>query len=444
MYPLQPPTPARPSRLKRRVGTQAQSTTLFPESEDMFMPDMEEPKHKKFKSLFDESDPDRVAKMAIEEYGSQHVQSGGGGESLTQFEPSVAFASDTGETQGRSGTRAGRNARSGVTFAGAASGTLGAVAEEEEESTMSGAVVTTQSQARGTKRKIQDDDVEMDEDDVPPKSRRRTGEEAQAEPEAQTQAETGAQVQKPMSKIVTRVDMAQSHVHVKSKPVSKKAQAQDAKNTKAGEPDRDDAFLKAVASKKRGKKAEDTFDREFNNLRISKPDLEREREDEAFKVLEEFGDDGDVRGNFMVVVEVPLFREPGDKEREHLRRGEGRLEWQGKPDFKKFKRVSSCVASLDYVLTTVQKALGERRQPIELVVEEDNDLGIGSRMSSTVYTTDGIAYLAARILEGRYTGYASHTVVSTEEQHDGQVYYTEVHPEEHERSCVAHVRLRRG
>ncbi|KAI0808103.1 hypothetical protein C8Q74DRAFT_1363528 [Fomes fomentarius] len=358
-----PPTPARPSRLKRRVGTQAQSTTLFPESEDMFMPDMEEPKHKKFKSLFDESDPDRVAKMAIEEYGSQHVQSGGGGESLTQFEPSVAFASDTGETQGRSGTRAGRNARSGVTFGGAASGSLGAVAEEEEESTMSGAVMTTQSQARGTKRKTQDEDVEMDEDDVPPKSRRRTGEEAQAEPETETQAQTGAQAQKPMSKIVTRVDMAQSHVHVKSKPVSKKAQAQDAKNKKTGEPDRDDAFLKAVASKKRGKKAEDTFDREFNNLRISKPDLEREREDEAFKVLEEFGDDGDVRGNFMVVVEVPLFREPGDKEKEHLRRGEGRLEWQGKPDFKKFKR----------------KALGERRQPIELVVEEDNDLGIGSQ-----------------------------------------------------------------
>ena len=122
---------------------------------------------------------------------------------------------------------------------------------------------------------------------------------------------------------------------------SKKAEKRAKKEKeKAGEPDRDDAFLKAVATTKRGKKTEDSFDREFNNLRISKPDLERGREDEEWKVLEDFGDDGDMRGNFMVVVEMPLYRDPGAGSREHLRRGEGRMEWQGRPDFKKFRRVS--------------------------------------------------------------------------------------------------------
>ncbi|KAI0739561.1 hypothetical protein C8Q80DRAFT_188092 [Daedaleopsis nitida] len=351
-----PPTPSRPSRLKRRVGTRAQSSAanqIFPESEDVFAGEAEEPKHKRFKALFDQSDPDKIAMMNLDEYGSQHV---GGEESMTQFEPSVALGS---QTQGRS-SRSTRSGRSGV--AAGPSGALGAVQEEEEESTMASGVpaavvADTQTQTRGTKRKTQDEDVEMGmADEAPPKTKRRTeGEGGETQTMSETQVPTPTQAPKPMSKVVTRVDMAHSHVHVKPKKTG------TVKQEKAGEPDRDDAFLKAVASTKRGKKAEDTFDREFNNLRISKPDLERERENEEFKVLEEFGDDGDMRGNFIVVMEIPLFREAGT--REHLRRGEGRLEWQGKPDFKKFKR----------------KALGERRQPIELMVEEENDLGIGSQ-----------------------------------------------------------------
>ena len=315
---LQPPTPSRPSRLKRRVGTRAPSSTiassLLPVSEDVLVPDAVEPPLKKFKSLFEESDPDKVAKMSLEEYSSQHVPSGG--ESITQYEPSVTFAPTT-------------QTRSHSLKDGATPISLGAVPEEEEESTLhTGARMEEQSQARGTKRKSQAVDEEGDveiKDGEPPRTRRRTGE------ETTDGAATNAPA-KPLSKQVTRVDMAHSQVYVKPKPASKKAATQ-----KAGEPDKDAAFLKAVASTKRGKKAEDTFDREFNNLRISKPDLEREREDEVWKVLEEFGDDGDVRGNFMVVEEISLFREPGSNA--HLRRGEGRLEWQGRPDFKKFKRV---------------------------------------------------------------------------------------------------------
>lgn len=284
---------------------------------------MKEPPLKKFRALFDESDPDRVARMDMSEYASQHVGFTPAGESLTQYEPSAMFAIQASGS-GTGGGKSGANAL------------LLPVMEEEE-----GTVVSeTQTQARGMKRKTQDEDVDMD-DEEHPRSRRRTGEspaeQSQAPPLGQNQNQNQTQATKPMSKVVTRVDMAQTQAHVKPpKPSSSK------KGTQAG-PDKDDAFLKAVASTKRGKKSEDTFDREFNNLRISKPDLERAREDEEWKVLEEFGDDGDVRGNFMVVVDCPVFREAGTNT-DHMRRGEGRVEWVGRPDFKKFKKVrdSSC------------------------------------------------------------------------------------------------------
>ncbi|KAI0357044.1 hypothetical protein OH77DRAFT_1476410 [Trametes cingulata] len=349
-----PPTPSRPGRLKRRVGTQAQSITseLFPASSDALVTEAEEPPHKKFKALFDESDPDKVAHMNLVEYASQHVS---GGESMTQYEPSMPPRRGMGEESARSG---GPSAGAGVP--------LEALMEEEEESTLA----STQTQGRGTKRKSQAVDAEGDvamEDEAPPRTKRRTGAEAsQMPPQAAPQSQIQSQSKPPLSKVVTRVDMSQSQVHVKEKPVSKKAAGStQSAEAAAGEPDKDAAFLKAVASTKRGKKkTEDTFDREFNNLRISKPDLEREKESEGWAVLEEFGDDGDLRGNFMVVLEMPVFRESENGlGREHLRRGEGRLEWQGRPDFKKFKKKTS----------------GHRREPVELVVEEENDLGIGSQ-----------------------------------------------------------------
>ena len=46
----------------------------------------------------------------------------------------------------------------------------------------------------------------------------------------------------------------------------------------------------------------------------------------------------------------------------------------------------------------VQKALGERRQPIELVVEEDNDLGMGSGEYHCRFTWI-VADLCHRVLE---------------------------------------------
>ncbi|CDO68939.1 hypothetical protein BN946_scf185000.g82 [Trametes cinnabarina] len=322
-----PPTPSRSSRLKRRVGTQAQSE-IFPPSVDVMMSDAQEPPHKKYKALFDESDPDKVAQMDLEEYGSQRMS---GGESLTQQEPSLLPSATESGSQARTG-RAG--ARSGAV-------PLEALMEEEEESTKR----KSQAEAEG--------DVEM-EDDAPPRTRRRVGDEP-ASQHMESQAP-----RKPLSEVVTRVDMAQTQVHVKDKPTKKSGPP-------PGEPDKDAAFLKAVASTKRGKKTEDTFDREFNNLRISKPDLEREKESEEWAVLDDFGDDEGLRGNFMVVVEMPVYKESAGGDgpgRDHLRRGEGRIEWQGRPDFKKFKRKNN----------------ERRHQAVELVVEEEPDLGLGSQL----------------------------------------------------------------
>ena len=105
-----------------------------------------------------------------------------------------------------------------------------------------------------------------------------------------------------------------------------------------GKPDRDEAFLKAVASTKRGKKHEDDFDREFNELRISKPDLKHEKVKEDWSVLDEFGDDSGLRGNFMLVVEMEVFRKDNAK-RDVMRMMGTRADWEGRPNFKKFKKV---------------------------------------------------------------------------------------------------------
>ncbi|KAI0759277.1 hypothetical protein BD413DRAFT_675034 [Trametes elegans] len=284
-----PPTPARPSRLKRRVGTNAQnaSSELFPGTAEVIVPDAEEPPHKKFKALFDESDPDRLAQMHLDEYSSQRANVE---ESMTQYEPSGP--STAAGTQAR---QSARNRTSGTTSAGVP---LDALMEEEEES-----MLTLGSSARPDAF----GSVNTQNGGGATATRRRTGDDDSVPEEtAQTQADAVPPKSKPLSKVVTREDMAQSQVHAKEKPAKK-----------AG----------AVASTKRGKKTEDMFDREFNNLRISKPDLAQQKMNDEWSVLEEFGMTG------------------------------------RRPDFKKFKRKNGA----------------GRRHPVELVVEEEGDLGIGSQ-----------------------------------------------------------------
>ncbi|CAG8657447.1 6579_t:CDS:2, partial [Acaulospora colombiana] len=62
--------------------------------------------------------------------------------------------------------------------------------------------------------------------------------------------------------------------------------------------DSDEKYLTALATWKKGRKKEDQFDREFNNLKIAKPDrlVELDVEMEAWQMMPK---DMDVRGNFM-------------------------------------------------------------------------------------------------------------------------------------------------
>ncbi len=88
--------------------------------------------------------------------------------------------------------------------------------------------------------------------------------------------------------------------------------------------DTDSQFLHAMASLKKGKRTEDKFDREFNNLRISKPqrvDVERERRRrEELEAFEEMEKDFNVHGNFMVVIESDeLLRKDGGRKQVTLR-----------------------------------------------------------------------------------------------------------------------------
>ncbi|KAI0075005.1 hypothetical protein K474DRAFT_1647144 [Panus rudis PR-1116 ss-1] len=269
----------------------------------------------KYKSLYEESDPDRIAKTNMEDYKNMFTQRKEISDSLTQPESSTAAT----------------NRPSG----------LDVVPEEEEESTLPRSNSTYPSETpMGTlKRKTRIDDengdVDMEDVDKPKKSKRRAVEGGDS---VQTQAQ-----EKPNSKQQTKSKKPQAKI------IDNKAS--ESTGAAPGKPDKDEAFLKAVASTKRGKKHEDSFDREFNQLRISKPDLQREQAVEEWKMLEEFGDDGDVRGNFMVIVEMDVPRQGGVGV---YRRGEGRMEWENRPDFKKFKK----------------KHVGERRKPVDLVLED--------------------------------------------------------------------------
>lgn len=274
----------RSSRLKRRAGTTA----------DVFLSDVtkaieetqskEQPALKKFRALFEASDPDRI--------DSQMPMSIDG----TMDDESMTLPDESREVS-----------RPAV---------LAEVPEEEEE---------TQSQApalinNAVKRKADTlaNDEKHKKDSRPTKRRalEDSGRTKQAEPPVQIQKEVV-----PTSK----TQQATQH---------KKAGGTGAA---PGKPDQDAKFLKALASKKKGKKSEDEFDREFNNLRISKPDIQQDNglAQEDYEVLADFGDDGDLRGNFMVVMEMDI----PEKERGGIRRGDERIDWEGRVDYKKFKHV---------------------------------------------------------------------------------------------------------
>lgn len=156
--------------------------------------------------------------------------------------------------------------------------------------------------------------------------------------------ETQTQVHPPQTQAPKSTTTQQAQTYTKPPSTTQKP-----KSTAEQKPDTDALFLKALNSTKKGKKKEDEFDRDFNKLRISRPDLPDVREQkEEWNVLADFGDDS-VRGNFMVVVDFEV----------DMTGRRGRVagvdpRWNGRTDFKKFvKKVcagfSTCV---DLFLTT--------------------------------------------------------------------------------------------
>ncbi|ORX41292.1 hypothetical protein BD324DRAFT_613998 [Kockovaella imperatae] len=128
-------------------------------------------------------------------------------------------------------------------------------------------------------------------------------------------------------------------------------------------PTKDEKFLTAIATASRSKAPVDELDREFNNLRIPKPSkakpslapqaLNSTTDHPDWNLVDQFDDD--LRGNFIQIVKVDLFRKDGGKIKET------RVD-DGRPNFKKFKKKNVI-----------------RREPMQLVLAapttEDAEMG---------------------------------------------------------------------
>ena len=335
---MQTPIPTRSSRLKRRAGTIASSivNTQNIQSETI-QQSGQEPPLKKFKALFDASHPDRQS--------VQDTQSGMRYDDDTHGAQTLAL----NIIQTQSSAAAGGE----VDFEGAK---LDVVAEEEE----SGLAGT---QDRGTKRKSGSDDGEVDDEMADP-------EETIAVPNTKRRAIEDVNAVQPS--IRNHVASAAT----RSKPSLVPAKGSVSKSGAApGKPDTDTAFLKAVASTKRGKKTEDEFDREFNKLKISKPDVHHGEQEKEWAVLDDFEEDRGIRGNFMLVMEMDIHSTENTGKQSRVNAA---MDWQGRPNFKRFKKVGGNILTWICVSLFQQKPVLGSRAKVELVVHEESDYGVGS------------------------------------------------------------------
>ncbi|KAF9221049.1 hypothetical protein BS17DRAFT_785815 [Gyrodon lividus] len=303
-----PPLPpmARSTRLKRRAAT----ATQLPAAEEPAAGSepSQEPPLKKFKALFDASDPDKMAAEGPSSLHAVYDVAMGGSINTTRDSDSLT-QNESRPLRSQTALRPRR---------------LGIVAEEEESSP---------SQVESTPPMLAPD----------PTSQRHPLESVQSlTPDPTPQEPRGSHVDR-----MHGPDLG-------GKAHSKQENA-NPRQTRAV--DTDQAFLTALASKKRGKKAEDEFDREFNNLRISKPDVQREEEERTWELLGDFDADvRNVRGNFMVVIDMDVFRDSPRHTTAAL------CSYDGRPNYKKFKKTPTLSS----------------RVPVELVVRSENDYGVGS------------------------------------------------------------------
>ncbi|KAH0835680.1 hypothetical protein J3R83DRAFT_9435 [Lanmaoa asiatica] len=290
-YTLPPlPVMTRSTKLKRRTPARTPPPIEEPVAANE---GNEEPPLKKFKALFDASDPD---KMTVDPDSLRDTYDTAMGDSvgLTQ----------AGESLTQSDSRPPHSQRA------APPRRLEVVAEEEEESCHSRAAPT-----------------------LPRAHRKSPILQEASESHVDATQDPGTSGRAPSKK--TKSKPAQSH-----------------------QIDTDPAFLTALASRKGKKSTEDGFDREFNKLRISKPDIHREEGEQAWEILGDFDiETRNLRGNFMVVIDMEVFRRnsgPGDTA------GATRT-YDGRPNFKKFKKTPTPWS----------------RAPIELVARAEHDYGVG-------------------------------------------------------------------
>jgi hypothetical protein len=202
--------------------------------------------------------------------------------------------------------------------------------EEEEESQN---IVADALLQRGKKRRLSsEDDVEIQVAD---------GDRGHTTPDVAEPSTKRRAVENANALVIPNSEETTAMVRGRSKPPSNAGPVKS--KTKAGappgKPDTDDAFLKAIASTKRGKKNEDEFDREFNKLKITKPELGRHEPEEEWNVLADFGNDSGLRGNFMVIVEIDPYERSACSS--GVKAKSVNCEWDQKPNFKKFKKVGS-------------------------------------------------------------------------------------------------------
>lgn len=285
------PVPPRPSNLKRRHGGDSAQSSSLAASEPS-----EEPVLKKFKALFEATNDPEQADVLM----------------------SQLPVADEPPSQTQSQSEIGVNARkTSVT----AHQTLDTISEDTQESQTTNSSSTNTT---GKKRKIatdNDDIISVEEAPTASKS----------------QSSSAAPSKKRAIEKVNAVEPSSQ----KPSSTTKTAKASGAL---PGKPDTDPVFLKAVTSTKRGKKAEDDFDREFNKLKISKPELDRSKEnpEDQWAILDDFSNDRNIRGNFMVIVEMDVYKDRFPDKRATA----NNPEWRGQPNFKKFKRVGSYNMSL--------------------------------------------------------------------------------------------------
>jgi hypothetical protein len=222
---------------------------------------------------------------------------------------------------------------------GVANNQLAVVAEEEEEEE------EPHDLGRARKRKAsameedkieKDGDVEMRGAEGPSTTKKRAVEAVNAVERSQKPVSQGIMNSGPRA------------------PIMKGSVMNTKKGAMPGKPDTDPSFLRAIASNKRGKKSEDDFDREFNQLRIAKPVVNTADTPSSNPVqggrewdgLDDLDKDMGIRGNFMQIVELKVWKDVEQHSGRNVRRESGlgaRLDWDGREDFKRFRRVKGMV-----------------------------------------------------------------------------------------------------